>query len=208
MVLSDRDLEYELENGDLVVAPIEKEQQIQPASIDVRLGREFQYLPEQRIISPRDDFDGPTTSRELGEGIALEPDDFVLGTTLEYVEIPPHLLGRLEGRSSIGRMSVCIHSTAGIIDPGYAGEITLEISVDSDRVVVLEPGMRIGQLTIEPLSSPAECPYGDERGSKYQGQTGPTSSRVGDDPELELEPETTTQSTSTTDELRDEMGLE
>lgn len=181
MILSDRDLESELEEGDLVVEPIDVDQQVQPASIDVRLGREFQWLPEQRVISPRDSLEGPTETRELGEGIAIDPNEFVLGTTLEYVEMPAHLLGRLEGRSSIGRMSICVHSTAGIIDPGYRGEITLEISVDSDRIVVLEPGMRIGQLTIEPLSSPAKRPYGEERGSKYQEQSGPTASRIRDD---------------------------
>ena len=185
MVLSDVDLESELETGNLEVEPIEKEQQIQPASIDVRLGTEFQWLPQKRVISLRSELDGPTETRELGEGIAIEPDDFVLGTTLERVEIPDYLLGRLEGRSSVGRMGISVHTTAGIIDPGYEGEITLEISNDTDRIVVLEPGMRIGQLTLEDLVSPAERPYGAERGSKYQNQEGPTSSRINEDPEIE-----------------------
>lgn len=188
MILSDRDIEYELKEGDLVVEPIDDlEQQIQPASIDLRLGEEFSSLPDEEIISVNDDLSELEPANEwsvpTGELFALDPGQFVLGTTLERVEIPPHLLGRLEGRSSVGRLSIEIHSTAGIIDPGYEGEITLEITNNSSSTIVLEPGMRAGQLLIEQLTSPSRRPYGDDRGSKYQNQSGPTQSQIGNDVE-------------------------
>lgn len=189
MYLSDRDLRKQLEDGDLVVEPLEDiDQQIQPASIDVRLDNEF--LEFQRVniphINPERTDSHEYTSEcivEDGEALMLHPGDFVLGTTRERVEVPSDLIMHVQGRSSIGRLAVVVHATAGIVDPGYEGQITLELSNLGTVPVALKPGMRIAQLLVSELTSPAERPYGVERGSKYQGQAGPQASRISDDPE-------------------------
>lgn len=189
MFLSDRDIAARLDDGSLVIDPItDFEQQIQPASVDIRLGNDFLEFQHVNIpcIDPNE-----TDEREFltethipdGEVFILHPGDFVLGTTHERVEIPPDLLAHVQGRSSFGRLGIVIHATAGIIDPGYRGEITLELSNLGNAPVALHPKTRIGQLLISSLSSPAERPYGTERGSKYQDQKGPQASKLGGDPE-------------------------
>ncbi|MEF8915929.1 dCTP deaminase, partial [Natronomonas sp.] len=121
---------------------------------------------------------------EEGEDFILHPGDFVLGTTKERVEIPDDLIAHVEGRSSLGRLAVVVHATAGLCDPGYEGQITLELSNLGTAPVALTPEMRISQLTFTELKNPAERPYGAERGSKYQGQAGPQASRIQSDEEF------------------------
>ena len=191
MILSDGDIRRRLEEGSLVVEPLaEPELQIQPASIDLRLGREF--LEFQRTNIPYIHPDSETEIEEYvtetvvpeDEEFILHPGDFVLGPTIERVEIPPDLIAHVEGRSSLGRLAIVVHATAGLADPGYCGQITLELSNLGAAPVALSPGMRVSQLTFTELSSPAERPYGSERGSKYQNQEGPQASRLGGDREF------------------------
>jgi dCTP deaminase len=191
MILSDGDILRRLETGDLVVEPLEDiDLQVQPASIDLRLGREFLEFQRTNIPCIHPDSEAETdeyvdeTVVPEGEEFILHPGDFVLGTTVERVELPPDLIAHVQGRSSLGRLAVVIHATAGIIDPGYRGQITLELSNLGTAPVALSPGMRISQVLFTELSSAAERPYGSERGSKYQDQAGPQASRVGDDQEF------------------------
>jgi dCTP deaminase len=191
MILSDADILERLEAGDLVVDPIDDvDMQVQPASIDLRLGPEFLEFQRANIscIHPNreDEVSKYVTETYVEEGdeFILHPGDFVLGTTKERVEIPPDLLATVEGRSSLGRLAVVIHATAGIVDPGYKGQITLELSNLGTAPVALTPGMRVSQLIFTELKNPAERPYGVDRGSKYQNQAGPQASRIGDDPEF------------------------
>jgi len=191
MILSDADILDRLADGDLVVEPLgDVDQQVQPASVDLRLGERF--LEFQRTNIP---CIHPTEADEVGEYVTettveegdefiLHPGDFVLGTTTERVEIPDDLLATVQGRSSLGRLAIVIHATAGIVDPGYKGQITLELSNLGTAPVALTPGMRVSQLIFTELKSPANRPYGTERGSKYQDQDGPQASRIGDDPEF------------------------
>ena len=191
MILSDTDILDRLADGDLVVEPLaDVDRQVQPASVDLRLGETF--LEFQRTNIP---CIHPTAADEVGEYVTettvpdgeefiLHPGDFVLGTTRERVEVPPDLLATVQGRSSLGRLAIVIHATAGIVDPGYAGQITLELSNLGTAPVALTPGMRVSQLIFTELRSPADRPYGTERGSKYQGQEGPQASRIGADAEF------------------------
>ncbi|WP_330632760.1 dCTP deaminase [Halocatena halophila] len=191
MILSDRDILERLEAGDLAIEPIDDpELQIQPASVDLRLGREF--LEFQRTNIP---CIHPTSEHEVAEYVEettvsgdeefiLHPGDFVLGTTHERVAIPDDLIAHVEGRSSLGRLAIVVHATAGLCDPGFEGKITLELSNLGAAPVSLTPGMRISQLTFTELSSPADRPYGTERGSKYQHQDGPQASRIQGDREF------------------------
>jgi dCTP deaminase len=191
MILSDADILDRLAEGDLVVEPLDDvDQQVQPASVDLRLGERF--LEFQRTNIP---CIHPTEADEVGEYVTettvaegdefiLHPGDFVLGTTTERVEVPPDLLATVQGRSSLGRLAIVIHATAGIVDPGYKGQITLELSNLGTAPVALTPGMRVSQLIFTELKSPANRPYGSDRGSKYQDQDGPQASRIGDDPEF------------------------
>jgi dCTP deaminase len=177
--------------GVQVVAPLDApDLQVTPASVDLRLGREF--LEFQRTNIP---CIHPDSEREVdeyvvetvvdeGEDFILHPGDFVLGTTKERVEIPDDLIAHVEGRSSLGRLAVVVHATAGLCDPGYRGQITLELSNLGTAPVALTPGMRVSQLTFTELASPAERPYGTDRGSKYQDQAGPQASRIGGDDEF------------------------
>lgn len=191
MILSDREIARRLDEGDLAIEPLDDpELQIQPASVDLRLGREFLEFQRTNIpcIHPNSDeeIDEYVTESivEEGEDFVLHPGDFVLGTTHERVEIPPDLIAHVEGRSSLGRLAVVVHATAGLCDPGYEGQITLELSNLGAAPVALSPGMRISQLTFTELTDPAERPYGEERGSKYQDQSGPQASRIGGDREF------------------------
>jgi dCTP deaminase len=191
MILSDGDIRRRLDAGDLVIEPLDDpELQIQPASVDLRLGREFLEFERTNIpcIHPNserevDEYVSETTVEADGEFI-LHPSDFVLGTTIERVEIPQDLIAHVEGRSSLGRLAIVVHATAGLCDPGYRGQITLELSNLGAAPVALAPGMRVSQLTFTELKSPAEEPYGSGRGSKYQDQAGPQASRIGGDREF------------------------
>lgn len=192
MILSDRDILRRLETGDLVIEPLEDiDMQVQPASVDLRLGEQFLEFKRTNIpcIHPNrdeevDDYVSETVVPE-GDEFILHPGDFVLGTTTERVDIPPDLIAHVQGRSSLGRLAVVVHATAGIVDPGYRGQITLELSNLGTAPVALSPGMRISQLIFTELSSAAERPYGSDRDSKYQDQSGPQASRIGSDPEFE-----------------------
>ncbi|SHG39649.1 dCTP deaminase [Halobaculum gomorrense] len=191
MILSDTDILARLRDGDLVVDPLDDvDTQVQPASVDLRLGSEFLEFRRTNIpcIHPNDarEVDEYVEETHVPEGddFILHPGDFVLGTTKERVEVPADLLATVQGRSSLGRLAVVIHATAGIVDPGYDGQITLELSNLGAAPVALSPGMRVSQLIFTELKTPAERPYGVERGSKYQGQSGPQASRIGDDPEF------------------------
>jgi dCTP deaminase len=191
MILSDTDILARLGEGDLVIDPLDDvDQQVQPASVDLRLGSEFLEFQRTNISCIH-----PTDEGEVGEYISetvvaeddefiLHPGDFVLGTTKERVEMPVDLVANVEGRSSLGRLAVVVHATAGFVDPGYRGQVTLELSNLGTAPVALTPGMRVSQLVFTELTSPAERPYGSERGSKYQDQHGPQASRIGDDPEF------------------------
>ncbi|BCJ26866.1 dCTP deaminase [Actinocatenispora sera] len=181
MLLSDRDLAKEIDNGRLRLDPYDPAL-IQPSSIDVRLDRWFRVFNNSRYthIDPARQQDDLTSLREVpdGEPFVLHPNEFVLASTLEVVTLPDDLAGRLEGKSSLGRLGLLTHSTAGFIDPGFSGHVTLELSNVANLPIMLWPGMKIGQLCLFRLSSPASAPYGSAvYGSRYQGQRGPTPSR-------------------------------
>jgi len=194
MILSDRDILRRLEDGELVIEPLDDiDMQVQPASVDLRLGEEFLEFQRTNIscIHPnREEEVGEyvqETTVPTGEEFILHPGDFVLGTTMERVDIPADLIAHVQGRSSLGRLAVVVHATAGIVDPGYRGQITLELSNLGTAPVALSPGMRVSQLIFTELTSSAERPYGTERDSKYQNQSGPQASRIGSDPEFGAE---------------------
>lgn len=156
---------------------------IQPSSIDVRLDRLFRVFNNSRYthIDPKEPQEDLTKLVEVpdGEAFILHPGEFVLGSTLESFTIPADLAGRLEGKSSLGRLGLVTHSTAGFIDPGFSGYITFELSNAANLPIALYPGMKVGQLALFRMSSPAETPYGSSAlGSKYQGQRGPTPSKA------------------------------
>jgi len=182
VLLSDNDLRKELESGRLKVDPFDPKM-LQPSSIDIRLDRYFRVFDNSRYthIDPMRQQDELTTLVEpVGdEPFVLHPGEFVLGSTFEKVTLPDYLAGRLEGKSSLGRLGLLTHSTAGFIDPGFSGHITLELSNVANLPITLWPGMKIGQLCLFQLTSPAEHPYGStQAGSRYQGQRGPTPSRA------------------------------
>ena len=182
MLLSDRDLRKEVDSGRLVLEPFD-DVMVQPSSIDVRLDRFFRVFNNTRYthIDPSSQQDDLTSLVEPqgDEPFVLHPGEFVLGSTFELVTLPDDLAGRLEGKSSLGRLGLLTHSTAGFIDPGFSGHITLELSNVANLPITLWPGMKIGQLCLFRLSSSAEFPYGSaQAGSRYQGQRGPTPSRA------------------------------
>ena len=155
---------------------------IQPSSVDVRLDRYFRVFENHRDphIAPAEEQPDLTELVEVGaeEAFILHPGEFVLASTYEVVTLPDDIAGRLEGKSSLGRLGLLTHSTAGFIDPGFSGHVTLELSNVATLPIKLWPGMKIGQLCLFRLSSPAEHPYGSSvYGSRYQGQRGPTPSR-------------------------------
>jgi dCTP deaminase len=181
VLLSDRDIRAEVEAGRLAVEPWE-DGLVQPSSVDVRLDRFFRVFNNSRYthIDPAEQQDELTelVQPQGDEPFVLHPGEFVLGSTLEIVTLPDDLAGRLEGKSSLGRLGLLTHSTAGFIDPGFTGHITLELSNVANLPITLWPGMKIGQLCLFRLSSAAEHPYGSAvYGSRYQGQRGPTPSR-------------------------------
>jgi dCTP deaminase len=182
VLLSDRDLVSEIKNGTLQLDPFEPDL-VQPSSIDVRLDRLFRVFNNHLYthIDPATRQDDLTALVEVDDGqpFVLHPGEFVLASTLEIITLGDQLAGRLEGKSSLGRLGLLTHSTAGFIDPGFSGHITLELSNVANLPIKLWPGMKIGQLCIFRLSSPTDHPYGSAvYGSRYQGQRGPTPSRA------------------------------
>jgi len=181
VLLSDRDILHEINEGRVSLDPYDASM-IQPSSIDVRLDRFFRVFENHRYghIDPAEPQDELTreVEPEGDEPFILHPGEFVLGSTYEMVGLPDDIAARLEGKSSLGRLGLLTHSTAGFIDPGFNGHVTLELANVANLPIKLWPGMKIGQLCFFRLSSPAEHPYGSEKyGSRYQGQRGPTPSR-------------------------------
>jgi dCTP deaminase len=181
VLLSDRDIRREIDAGRVQLDPYDAGM-IQPSSVDLRLDRYFRVFQNHRYshIDPAEAQEELTVQVEPDgdEPFVLHPGEFVLGSTLEQVTLPDDLAGRLEGKSSLGRLGLLTHSTAGFIDPGFTGHVTLELSNVANLPIKLWPGMKVGQLCLFRLESPAEHPYGSEvYGSRYQGQRGPTASR-------------------------------
>ena len=181
MLLSDRDLLTEIDNQRVAIEPFDVEM-VQPSSIDIRLDRMFRVFENHRYPHIDPSIEQADLTRliepEGDDPFILHPGEFVLGSTLEVVSLPDDIAGRLEGKSSLGRLGLLTHSTAGFIDPGFSGHVTLELSNVATLPIKLFPGMKIGQLCLFRLSSPADHPYGSETyGSRYQGQRGPTPSR-------------------------------
>lgn len=181
MLLSDRDIRSCVDSGRVRLEPWDP-QMIQPSSVDVHLDRFFRLFNNHKypVIDPA--ADQPELTRLVdvsAEGsLILHPGEFVLGSTYEKVTLADDVAARLEGKSSLGRLGLLTHSTAGFIDPGFSGHVTLELSNTATLPIVLYPGMKVGQLCFFQLSSPAERPYGaGATGSRYQGQRGPTASR-------------------------------
>lgn len=181
MLLSDRDILTGIDSGRIVLDPLDLSL-VQPASIDVRLDKLFRLFDNHRypVIDPASEQPDLTrlVEAETGHPFVLHPGEFVLGSTYEQVQLASDVAARLEGKSSLGRLGLLTHSTAGFIDPGFCGHVTLELSNTATMPILLYPGMRIGQLCFFDLSSPAKHPYGStQAGSHYQGQRGPTPSR-------------------------------
>src|SRR5436305_4112635 len=174
MVLADRTIARLLREGRIVIEPYDEEL-LQPSSVDVRVDRFFRVFHNNRypFIDVRAEQEDLTELVEVEEDtpFVLHPGEFVLGSTLERVGLPDDLVARLEGKSSLGRLGVLIHSTAGFIDPGWDGHVTLELSNVANLPITIYPGMKIGQISFMQMTEPAQVPYGSEQiGSKYRGQ--------------------------------------
>ena len=185
MVLSDRTIKEELEKGHIVISPLDPND-IQPASVDLHLDRNILVFANSRrpYIDVKEGLEDLTQMVEIQEDspFILHPGEFVLGNTLENIELPADLVARLEGKSSLGRIGLVIHSTAGFVDPGWKGHLTLELSNLARLPITLYRGMKIGQISYLRLTTPADRVYGSPSlGSKYQGQTMPTASRFHQD---------------------------
>jgi dCTP deaminase len=185
MVLSDRTIHEELSKGRIVIEPL-GDGCVQPASVDLHLDRQILVFRNNRLpyVDVRETTERLTDKVIIGDNdpFMLHPGEFVLGSTLEHVEVPNDLVARLEGKSSLGRIGLLIHSTAGYVDPGWKGHLTLELSNVSNLPITLYYRMKIGQISFLRLTTPAERLYGDkELGSKYQGQTEPTASKMYED---------------------------
>lgn len=181
-VLSDSQIGKELAYGELDVSPVNLSEQLQPNSLDIRLGDEFSlFLEDGPTIDPKEGIkeEHYTTFSDV-EGYKVFPGDFVLATTIESFDIPDYLYGQLHGRSSVGRLGIEVHSTAGLLDSGYSGEVTLEIVNNNSSVIKLYPGMRIAQVVFHELSSPSSNPY-NEKDNKYQQQKGAVHSRLNEE---------------------------
>ena len=181
MILSDRTLREQIAEGRIIIEPFE-DSYVQPSSIDVRISNLFRVFRNYTAGV----IDVKQNMADLTEGVEIEPDgvfmlhpgEFVLGSTLERIGVPDDLVGRIEGKSSLGRLGLIIHSTAGFIDAGFDGHITLELTNIATLPITLYPGMKIGQVSFMQMTTPADKPYGSgATGSKYQGQRGPTPSR-------------------------------
>ena len=182
MVLSDRSIKQQIEAGRLVFEPFDAEA-IQPASIDIRLDRSFRVFRNARrayidVRQPMEDLTEPVEICD-DEPFILHPGEFVLGSTIECVTLPDDLVARIEGKSSLGRLGLIVHATAGYVDPGWTGQLTLELSNVATLPITLYYRMKIGQLSFHQMTTPVDRPYGSpELGSKYQGQRLPTASRA------------------------------
>ena len=181
MLLSDRDIRAEIDAGRVNLEPYDPGM-IQPSSVDVRLDRFFRTFENHRYPHIDPAIEQPDLTRlvevDPADSFVLHPGEFVLASTYEVISLPDDVAGRLEGKSSLGRLGLLTHSTAGFIDPGFSGHVTLELSNVATLPILLYPGMKIGQLCLFRLSSAAEHPYGSAHyGSRYQGQRGPTQSR-------------------------------
>lgn len=193
MILSDKDIRAAIQSGRVKIeAPDQKFlENIGPSSLDLRCGSHFKLYEHTKfpLLDPADPRTFENCSRMIeiknpGEPFIIQPGDFALGVTLEKVTLPNDLVARVEGRSSLGRLGIIVHSTAGFVDPGFAGTITLEITNINRMPVALYPGMRVCQLAFETLTSPAEVDYSQKKTQKYQGQVFPEESRVCRDPEM------------------------
>jgi dCTP deaminase len=181
-VLSDKTIREEIENGRIAIEPLD-EGAIQPASVDLRLHDEMRVFkvtskPYVDVQQPVDDL---TELIRIApdEPFVIQPGTFFLGSTLETITIPDDIVARVDGKSSLGRLGLLVHATAGYVDPGWTGRLTLELSNTSQMPIALYFGMRVAQISFLSMSTPVERPYGSpELGSKYQGQTGPTPSRI------------------------------
>jgi dCTP deaminase len=181
-VLSDRTIKAEIEAGRIVIDPLDPAA-IQPASVDVRLDSAFRVFRHtaQPYIDVREPVDALTDLVEIsgGEPFIIQPGAFCLGGTLETITLPDDVVARVDGKSSLGRLGLLVHATAGYVDPGWTGRLTLELSNQSQMPIALYHEMRIAQISFLRLTTPVDRPYGSpELGSKYQGQTGPTPSRI------------------------------
>ena len=181
MILSDRSIREELAAGRIVIEPLD-ESFIQPSSVDLTIDRYFRVFLNHTLgmIDVKEDMENLTELVEIKEDdvFILHPGEFVLGSTAERVALPGDLVARLEGKSSLGRLGLLIHSTAGFVDAGWNGHLTLELSNVANLPITLYPGMKIGQISFLRMTTPADNPYGSKAaGSKYQGQRGPTPSR-------------------------------
>ena len=203
MVLSDRDIKARLKKGDLVIKDVDVNAQVGPSSVDLRLGNRFRTFKtsDHALIDPADYHDDlirkwedPDTKIEecsytrlyvSSKPFIIHPGEFVLASLAEYIVIPDDLVGRLEGRSSLGRLGLMVHSTAGYVDPGFRGHLTLELANVGKLPVKLYPGMRICQIVFQRMESPAEAPYGSKHSSKYQDEIGATQSRINIDADME-----------------------
>ena len=181
MLLSDRDIRAQIDSGRVALDPYDAAM-IQPSSVDVRLDKFFRVFDNHKYAAIDPAVEQPELTRLVevadGKSFMLHPGEFVLGSTFESVTLPDDIAARLEGKSSLGRLGLLTHSTAGFIDPGFEGNVTLELSNTATLPINLWPGMKIGQLCFFQLSSPAENPYGSSvYGSRYRGQRGPTASK-------------------------------
>jgi len=191
-ILSDKHIKKFIDEGKISIDPlIDPEMQIQPSSVDLRIGNEFRgfKIIKKPFIDPKDpeniDSYMESVHIEDGEAFIIHPNEFTLATTFETIKVPNDLVARVEGRSSMGRLGITMHVTAGFIDPGFEGKITLEISNIGKMPVALYPGQRVCQIVFETMTSPAEKPYGHPaRDSKYMWQTKVESSRIKQDYEL------------------------
>jgi dCTP deaminase len=192
MILSDRDIRAALESGRVKIESTQPElfRHIHASSMDLHLGNTFKLYEHSKfaVIDPKrpETFQGNMRLIKVAEGESymVQPGEFVLGVTSEQITVPDDLVVRVEGRSSLGRLGIIVHSTAGFVDPGFSGTITLEISNLNRMPIALYPGMRICQIAFEMMSSPAETPYNKKPHSKYQGQVLPEESRLSLDPEF------------------------
>jgi dCTP deaminase len=193
MILSDRDIRLAIETGRVKIesAYSEASYHIHASSMDLHLGETFKLYEHSKfaVLDPKkpESFKGNmrTITVENGESFIVQPGEFVLGVTQESITVPNDLVVRVEGRSSLGRLGIIVHSTAGFVDPGFSGTITLEISNLNRLPVALYPSMRVCQIAFEQMTSPAETPYDKKPNSKYQGQVLPEESRLSVDPEFQ-----------------------
>lgn len=188
MILSDRDIKKALKAGRIRVTPKpDLRVQLGSCSVDLRLGRQFRVFNHSKLayIDPNQTVPVKDMMREVvvksGEPFILQPGDFVLATTIENITLPDNLIGRLEGRSSLGRLGIVVHSTASIFDPGWSGVVVMELGNLGRMPVALYPGMRICSMTFEELTSAADVPYTKKKSAKYVGQTTPLPSKISEE---------------------------